>query len=277
MPQETALASIERSEDAASGLVRRRIMQWVLIAPALAIGQLGMASAASAAASDADAARELVARADGIRFPEQGFQADVAITTTEPDAEPEERAYRILSKGNSRTLVQTTAPAIDRNQILLMRDQDLWAFLPNLSQPIRLPLSQRLTGEVANGDLARANFSGDYVPTLVREENIDGDTYAVLQLDAAEQWVTYRRVMYWVNAKSARPRKAEFYAVSGRLLKTCRYEDFKTLGGATRPARLVIEDALRSGRQSVLVYDHMVLRDLPDKIFTKDYLKILSR
>jgi hypothetical protein len=46
-----------------------------------------------------------------------------------------------------------------------------------LSQPIRLPLSQRLTGQVANGDLARANFVGDYEPKILRKETLDGETY----------------------------------------------------------------------------------------------------
>ncbi len=68
---------------------------------------------------------------------------------------------------------------------------------------------------------------------------------------------------------------AEFYALSGRLLKTCRYLDFQSLGGAIRPTRLVIEDAQLSDHRSVLQYRGMVLRDLPDKIFTKDYLKKL--
>jgi outer membrane lipoprotein-sorting protein len=221
--------------------------------------------------------REMLLRADRIRFPADAFQVDVVITTTAPDTDPEERSYRILSKGNDKTLVQTTAPAIDRNQILLMRDHDLWAFLPNLSQPIRLPLSQRLTGQVANGDLARANFVGDYEPTLLRDETIGDESHHVLQLDAVDQWVTYRRVLYWVNAKSGRPLKAEFYAVSGRLLKTCRYLEYQAMGGETRPTRLVIEDALRAGNQSVMVYSAMSLRELPDKIFTKDYLKILGR
>ncbi|WP_324780034.1 outer membrane lipoprotein-sorting protein [Thiobacillus sedimenti] len=220
-------------------------------------------------------AREMLLRADRIRFPDQGFRVDVTITTTQPGSEPEVRAYRILSKGNTRTLVQTTAPAIDRDQILLMRDRDLWAFLPNLSQPIRLPLAQRLTGQVANGDLARANFSGDYEPTLLRRETIDGETYQVLQLDAVDKWVTYRRVIYWVNASSFRPFRAEYYALSGRLLKTARYQDFKSLGGAIRPTRLVIDDALRQGNRSILEYSNMVERDLPDKVFTKDYLKKL--
>lgn len=222
-------------------------------------------------------AREILSRADRIRFPDEGFQVDVTITTTEPDVDEDVRVYRILSKGNNQTLVQTTAPAVDRGQILLMRDRDLWAFLPNLSQPIRLPLSQKLTGQVANGDLARANFVGDYEPKLLRTEKIDGISYHVLQLDAVDNGVTYRKVLYWINEKNNRPYKAEFYALSGRLLKTGHYQEFHTLGGETRPTRLVIEDSLRQGRRSILVYRDMAIRDLSDKIFTKDYLKKLSR
>ncbi|MHB1290746.1 MAG: outer membrane lipoprotein-sorting protein [Sulfuricella sp.] len=221
-------------------------------------------------------ARELLTRADRIRFPDESFQVDVTITTTEPDVAEDIRAYRILSKGNNQTLVQTTAPVVDRGQILLMRDRDLWAFLPNLSQPIRLPLSQKLTGQVANGDLARANFVGDYEPRLLRTEKIDGVSYHVLQLDAVDSGVTYRQVLYWVNAKNSRPYKAEFYALSGRLLKTGLYQEFRALGGEMRPTRLVIEDTLRRGRRSVLEYRDMAMRDLPDKVFTKDYLKKLS-
>jgi hypothetical protein len=44
-----------------------------------------------------------------------------------------------------------------------------------------------------------------------------------------------------------------------------------------RPTILVIDDALRAGNRSVLEYANMAERDLPDKIFTKDYLKKLSR
>ncbi len=197
--------------------------------------------------------------------------------TTPPGVEPEVRTYRILSKGNDKTLVQTLAPAIDRDQILLMRDRDLWVFLPNLSQPIRLPLSQRLTGQVANGDLARVKFVGDYTPRLLRTERSDGETYHVLQLDAVDNWVTYNRVIYWVNARNYRPHKAEFYALSGRLLKTCHYQRYRSMGGMQRPTMLVIEDGLRPGQRSVLEYYDMVERNLPDRVFTKDYLKKLAR
>lgn len=221
-------------------------------------------------------AREILTRSDRIRFPETGFQVDINITTSEPNTSDDVRAYRILSKGNTRTLVQTTEPIVDRGQILLMRERDLWTFMPNLSQPIRLPLSQKLTGQVSNGDLARANFSGDYIPKLLRVEEIEGDNYQLLQLDAVDRGVTYKKVIYWLNEKNSRPYKAEFYALSGRLLKTSWYREYRELGGEIRPTQLVIEDSLRKGRRSVLEYHDMEKRELPDKVFTKDYLKKLS-
>ncbi len=46
--------------------------------------------------------------------------------------------------------------------------------------------------------------------------------------------------------------------------------------GKKRPTRLVMEDAMRKGEKSALEYSEMKLRDLPDKIFTKDYLKKLD-
>lgn len=221
-------------------------------------------------------ATAIVEKADRIRFPAEGFQVDVGIMTTEPDGSTEQRKYRILSKGNENTVVMITEPASERGQIILMRGRDLWVFMPDVSQPIRISLAQRLTGQVANGDLARANFAGDYNPRIVGTEKIDGDDYYVLDLKAVDRSVTYQRVKYWVNEKNFWPLKAEFYSLSNRLLKRCSYEDFRQIAGKIRPTRLVMEDALRKGERSVLEYSSMKLRDLPDKIFTKDYLKKLD-
>jgi hypothetical protein len=201
---------------------------------------------------------------------------DVRITSTSNGDDPDIKEYRILSKGNERTLLMTTEPAIDRGTILLMRDHDLWAFLPNLSQPVRLPLSARLTGEVSNGDIARANFTGDYKSTLLRTDKIDGEMYYLLELKAAREGVTYLRVLYWVHKATYRPYKSEFYSRSGRLIKSCSYEGYKSLAGSVRPTQLVMVDGLKKENRSILEYSNMQKRDLPDKVFTKDYLKKLK-
>ena len=217
-------------------------------------------------ASDA-VARSIVEKADKVRFPAEGFQVDVVINSYRADKEMDFHKYRVLSKGNENTVVMVTEPASERG---------LWVFMPEVSQPVRISLAQRLTGQVANGDLARANFSGDYNPKIVGSEKIGNETYHVLELVAVDRSVTYQRVMYWVNEKSGWPLKAEFYSLSNRLLKKCSYENFQTMAGRVRPTRLVMEDALKAGEKSVLEYSDMRLRELPDKIFTKEYLKKLD-
>ena len=221
-------------------------------------------------------ARSILERSDEIRFPSEGFQVDINITSTAPEQDAETRKYRVLSKGNENTVVMILEPASERGQIMLMKGRDLWIFMPDVSQPIRLGLAQRLTGEVSNGDLARANFSGDYNPRVLRTEKVNGEEHHVLELTAVDRGVTYARVLLWVNSNNARPHKAEFYSLSKRLMKTCTYENFKSMAGKVRPTRLVMEDALKPGEQSVMEYAQMRLRELPDKVFSKDYLKKLQ-
>ncbi|MFT3850593.1 MAG: outer membrane lipoprotein-sorting protein [Propionivibrio sp.] len=236
----------------------------------------GAQEAEPAAPADDPAAREIVEKADLVRFPNEGFQVDIDITSSQPGQDSELRKYRVLTKGNSNTVVMVTEPASERGQIILMKGRDLWVFMPDVSQPIRIALSQRLTGQVANGDLARANFAADYNPKLLRTETIDKEIYNVLELIAVDRSVTYQKVVYWVRQKDNWPFKAEFYSLSNRLLKVCKYENFQMMEGRLRPTRLVMEDALKAGNQSVLEYNSMKLRDLPDKVFTKDYLKKLD-
>lgn len=249
-----------------------RYARWLF----LAILAFPAASWGTTAESDDQMARSILEKADQIRFPQESFQVDISIVTAAEGQSPDTRKYRILSKGNENTIVQITEPASERGQTMLMKGRDLWIFLPNVSQPVRLSLAQRLTGQVANGDLARANFSGDYTPKLLRTDTIEGQKYHVLELTAVDRGVTYNKVIYWVRQSNFWPHKAEFYSLSDRLLKTCTYDNFKQLGGKVRPTRLVMEDSLRKGELSTLEYSAMKLRELPDKIFTKEYLKKLE-
>lgn len=231
---------------------------------------------ASLVRADDDLAKSILEKADLIRFPAGGFEVTVTIATTAVDKDVDARKYRVLSKGNENTVVMVAEPASDRGQMMLMKGRDLWVFLPTLSQPIRVPLSQRLTGQVANGDLARANFAGDYAPRLLRNDEVDGEPMHVLELIATDRSVTYHKVLYWVRQSNYWPHRAEFYSVSDRLIKTALYQNYARLGGRVRPSRLVMHDALRDGEQSVMDYADLKSRELPDRIFTKDYLKRLE-
>jgi outer membrane lipoprotein-sorting protein len=226
-------------------------------------------------ATEAIDAADIVEKADHIRFPDQGFQVDARVTSI-TDGVRSVNQFRILSKNKDNTIVMTTAPASERGQTMLVKGQDLWIFMPNVSQAVRLPLSQRLTGQVANGDLARANFSGDYDPVLLRSETIEKREYYVLELTAVNRRVTYHRVLYWVEKDTYRPYKAEFYALSGNLIKTAHYRDYVEMAGVERPSKLYMQDPLKSGSHSMMEYSNMQLRELPDRFFTHNYLRRLQ-
>lgn len=227
--------------------------------------------------TDAHAAQltlqEILAKADEVRNPQMDYTVSVTVTSVKPRVADRTAVYEVLVKGRDLTVVRTTAPPIDRGRVLLMHGKHLWAFLPTVSKPLRISLRERLIGDVANGDVARANFSGDYTPTLAREETIGGTRYDVLDLKANANDVTYGRVLLWVEAGTHHPSRAEFYTISGRLLKTCTYERYQQLDGRLRPSRMVMTDALNTGQHSVLEYAKMVVAPLPEKYFTKDYMK----
>lgn len=87
-------------------------------------------------------------------------------------------------------------------------------------------LAQRLTGQVANGDLARANFAGDYKPKVLRSESIGNEDYYVLELTAVDRGVTYQKVMYWLT-RNLRGRSRRSSTLSNRLLKNAVMRNLK--------------------------------------------------
>jgi len=131
-------------------------------------------------------------------------------------------------------------------------------------------------GQVANGDLARVDYAGDYDVTLLGAESVEGVDCSVLDLKAKTKDVTYAAIKYWVARDAPRPVKAEFYAGTGTLLKTGTFELPRDVDGRRLVTRLTFVDAIRKDRKSVLDFGEVKVRDLPDKYFDKNYMKTLD-
>jgi len=139
----------------------------------------------------------------------------------------------------------------------------MWIYMPSASRPIRISPLQRLMGQASNGDVARTSFTVDYVPAGIAE---DGEAW-VLDLAAKDPSVAYNRVRLWVDKTSFEPRRADFYVVSGKLIKRALYH----LDGRS-VTRIEIDDLLRPGNRTVMRYANLAGHDNPDRMFTKDAL-----
>jgi outer membrane lipoprotein-sorting protein len=216
-------------------------------------------------------AQEIVARADERRGPDGSFSFNVRVKDYSGKALVQENVYKVHSKDMKYTLVETIFPERLAGRKLLMAGQ-LWLYLPTLRRPTRVGTQQRLTGEVANGDIARAKFSVDYSAKLEGKEMVKGVSHYRLLLTARDKAAAYRKVRLWVSEKEFFPLKAEFYALSGKKLKTGEYTERETVLGNPRMTGLVIRDAITPSKQSHLKYYNYRRETLDDQFFNKESL-----
>jgi hypothetical protein len=149
----------------------------------------------------------------------------------------------------------------------MLRDA-MWIYIPTASRPIRISPLQRLMGQASNGDVARTNFATDYDAKSVTEE---GGAY-VLDLVARDPAVAYNRVKLWIDKQSYEPRRADFYVVSGKLIKRANYRQYGTMAGRRVVTEVEIEDLLRPGNRTTMRYANLTPKENAEKMFTKDSL-----
>lgn len=154
---------------------------------------------------------------------------------------------------------------------LLQVSRNMWFSRPDLRKPVSISQRQKMSGQAANGDIASTNYVNDYNATLVREERVGEEDCYVLDLVGKHKWVTYDRIVYWISKSRQVAVKAEYYTVSGKLLKDATFEYGNTIQVDGRPqifvSKLVIRDAVNKTNYSVLEYSQVKVQPFPASEF----------
>jgi len=216
----------------------------------------------------ADDAAAILAKVDAYRAPLESFSIDVELTAYTPHDQPESSKFRVYGKGSDRSVVEFLAPATEKGKLLLMLRDAMWFYMPTASRPIRISPLQRLMGQASNGDVARTSFTVDYVAKSVVEE----DKAFVLDLAAKDADIAYSRVQLWIDKATYAPLRADFYVVSGKLIKRALYRELGMMAGRRVVTAIEIDDLLRPGNKTVMRYANLTAKENPERMFTKDAL-----
>ena len=165
------------------------------------------------------------------------------------DGEKIDEPQRILVKAmDDASVAETLEPVRFKGSKILQVERNMWLTKPGLSKPIPISPRQRMSGQASNGDIAATNYAKDYEPQINSTEMLDGEQCYVLELTARHKRTTYDKIRYWVSLKRMVGIKAEFYSVSGKLLKTATFEYGNSIeyNGRRVPfiSRMTIRDAL---------------------------------
>lgn len=240
--------------------------------------------AATARSTAPDDVQQILAACDAIRNPATPFSTQINVTEYRNRRVEEEGRIIVLAQPDRRvgqydSLVRIVQPSRDRGKMMLKTAEgnEVWFYDPASKSGMRISLQQRLLGQAANGDVVSVNLAGAYQGTVAATETIrDGDRQPReclrLQLSSDSRAVTYPSLRYWVDRVSKRPVKAEFYADSGRLLKTAYYRRYRQTLGAERPTEVVILDAISSNLVTVLRYSAFKADSIPGGWFTREGL-----
>lgn len=89
---------------------------------------------------------------------------------------------------------------------------------------------------------------------------------------------TYDKLHLWIQEKNFIPYQAEFFAATGKLLKTARYtryEKLPDLGGKEQLVTIEIQNPLSAGKKTIMEYSQFKVTELPVSRFTVSALSRL--
>ncbi|MGM0508443.1 MAG: outer membrane lipoprotein-sorting protein [Fusobacteriota bacterium] len=173
---------------------------------------------------------------------------------------------------NKGSMILFLEPKKMKNRKILTVENNMWIFFPRTRKPVRIMPAQRLMGEVSNGDVASVRYSDDYKAELIGETEIKGKKCRELLLQAKENGKTYKKIKYWVEKETFIPVKAEFFATSGKHLKTAFFDKLVNFENKKILSELKIYDAVKKDTYSIIKYKEMKNSSIPDKYFNKEYL-----
>lgn len=223
------------------------------------------------AAGSAQSAEDIINRMDD----QQTFAtmyAEGTMITTDPRGE-KRSTYNSWSRGSADFLIEFTNIE-ERGQKILRVDDELYLFYPDAEDIIPMhgaALKQSMFGDISYEDITEGRNTLDkYDVELLGSRTVDGIDCWVVDMTARTRDVPYPRQTIMVDKSNYVLVAGEYFAKSGRLIKTIEVTGFEELpGGKVLMTGLILKDQLRRGSSTEMRIDGFeVDPDLDDSIFS---------
>ncbi|MBI5494455.1 MAG: outer membrane lipoprotein-sorting protein [Deltaproteobacteria bacterium] len=218
---------------------------------------VGMAGPALAAEPDA---ATLLRRYDEVMGP-AFFEMDTSMTAHREDGSTRTYKMRVLKSGTEKLRVTFSEPSSAKGQEMLRNGDNLWLYMPNLKRSVRIASRDSfMGGDFNNADVLRVNYEADYTGKLTTPSTIP-NTYQ-LELKAKGPQVAYDVIKLWMTVEAKPlPVRGEFYASSGKMLRSAQFSEVKDFGQLKRPAKIMMRNELATQRYSEMLLHTMTVKD----------------
>ena len=163
------------------------------------------------------------------------------------------------SKGRDYAMTYITAPAKDKGQVFLKRNNEMWNWVPSISRMIKIPPSMMSQGwmgsDYTNDDILKeSSIVVDYNQKIIGSEPIDGiDCYKIELIPKEDAAVVWGKVIKWISKKEYWQLKTEYFDEDNELMRTELASDVKQFTDRKLPSKLEIIPTDKPGQRTVVI------------------------
>jgi hypothetical protein len=223
-------------------------------------------------------AKEIVKKADdkGRGVTSQGT---LTLTIIRPDW-TRSLSLKSWSKGTEYSLIYITAPAKEKGQVFLKRQNDMWNWIPTIERIIKIPPSMMMQSwmgsDFTNDDLVKeSSIVVDYTQKLLGKEKVrDQVCYKIELIPLPDAAVTWGKVITWITIEGFNQLVAEYYDEDSNLVNVMNAYNIKRMGDRDITTRLEITPVNKKGDKTILDINRMVFdKPISDSFFSQQNMK----
>jgi len=239
-----------------------------------------IAVTASFAAAETKDWKPVLAKMDALStFKDSDFSAEVTIVAVKPGEDDTTYVVRYFrrDKSDSFTMIMLK-PDSQKGEGYFSIGDDLWFYDPESRKFAYSSLKDSFQdSDAQNSDFSSSSYEKDYDVTESGEGKLGSFDVYTLTLVANSKIVPVAKRKVWIRKDNYLPLKEEHYSVSGRLMRTIAIPKYQTINGRFVPLTELIVDDLKPGEKTQITINNVSISNLPDSVFTKEYLERINK
>jgi outer membrane lipoprotein-sorting protein len=172
-----------------------------------------------------------------------------------------------------------TAPAKDAGNRFLLIDQNMWHYIPDIQQTIKISPSMMLDSwmgsDFTNDDIVKeSSIVNDYLHSLKGNETIDGHVcYKIELLPKPDAAVVWGKIIYYARESDYLPVRQEYYNEHDVLKKVMTCSNFRKMHDRIIPTLYIMNTVSKKNQNTQMLIKKIRFNiRIPDRIFSRQNL-----
>jgi len=197
----------------------------------------------------------------------------LTMETTDEKGKSKNYVVKGYKEGPGKNVLIVEEPRRMAGTVHLRKEAVIWTYYTTNQKLMKIAYQSVFMGSLLNyGDVMAMELSYDYEVAATAET----ETGYLLTLKPKAGHEGYAEIRVEIDKETLLPKKREYYALSGLLLKESTFKKIEFSGQHLTYMEQEFYEPLKEKKTVVIYSQIQLLEDVPDKYFNENYLKYLG-